>query len=418
MKDVLAIILAEGKGNRLSVLSERRAKPAVPFGGRYRLIDFTLSNCVNSGIYDVAVLTQYRPRSLSKHIGIGRPWDLDRKTGGVEILQPYLGRAESGWYEGTADAVYRNHRFVETRDFENVLILSGDHVYSMDYRKMLRFHREREADLTIACMQVPMEDASRFGIMSLAGDGYIHQFEEKPENPKSNMASMGIYIFTKSVLLDVLHQVPSGKYDFGKDIIPSMINRNRVFGYHFDGYWQDVGTVAAFYEANMGLIADLPSLNLYDGSWPVYTITRDYPPAEVIGGRVSRSLLSKGTVCRGEVSNSIISPGVEIGPGCRITDSIIMNDCRIGADTVIDRAILDKVVAVGPGSVIGFGDSDEPNRKFPELLNNGITIVGRESTLPPGLKLGRNCCTEVGVVPEDFSGNEYGTGSTVPGASK
>ncbi len=208
MKDVLAIILAGGKGNRLSVLSEKRAKPAVPFAGRYRLIDFTLSNCVNSGIYDVAVLTQYRPRSLSKHIGIGRPWDLDRKTGGVEILQPYLGRAESGWYKGTADAVYRNHRYIETRDFENVLILSGDHVYSMDYREMLRFHRERQADLTIACMQVPIEDASRFGIMSLGGDGYIHRFEEKPNDPKSDMASMGIYIFTKHVLRDVLRQVP------------------------------------------------------------------------------------------------------------------------------------------------------------------------------------------------------------------
>ncbi|MCP4231093.1 MAG: glucose-1-phosphate adenylyltransferase [bacterium] len=413
MKDVLAIIMAGGKGNRLSVLSEKRAKPAVPFAGRYRLIDFTLSNCVNSGIYDVAVLTQYRPRSLSKHIGIGRPWDLDRKTGGVEILQPYLGHADSGWYKGTADAVYRNHRFVETRDFENVLILSGDHVYSMDYRKMLRFHREREANLTVACMQVAIEDAHRFGVMSLAGDGYIHEFAEKPEEPKSDIASMGIYIFTKPALLEALEQVPSGKYDFGHDIIPWLINERRVFGYLFDGYWQDVGAVAAFYDANMDLIADIPSFNLYDKNWPIYTVTRDYPPAEIRGGRVVRSLMSKGTVCWGEVYNSIISPGVEIDPGCRITDSIIMNDCRIGPDTTIDRAILDKKVEIGFGSVIGFGDDGKPNGEFPELLNTGITLVGRESTLPAGLKLGRNCCTDVGVTPDDFNRSEYAAGSTV-----
>ncbi len=416
MRETLALILAGGKGHRLCVLSEKRTKPAVPFGGSYRLIDFTLSNCVNSEIYDVAVLTQYRPRSLSKHVGIGRPWDLDRQRGGVELLQPYLGRADSDWYKGTADAVYQNRNYIAARRFEKVLVLSGDHVYTMDYRKMLRFHDRRKADVTVACIQVPIGDMSRFGVLELGEKRRITAFEEKPENPKSNVVSMGIYLFNKDVLLEVLKAVPRGAYDFGKNIIPAILHKWNVYGYKFTGYWRDVGTISAYYEANMDLIAPVPGLDLYDAERPITTVTYDYPPARVhAGGSISRSLISVGAEIYGTVRSSLISPGVYVGAGTAVERSIVMNDCRLGAGAVLDRAILDKEVVVGDGCIIGTGDDYTPNREYPDILNDGTVVVGRESELPAGLVLERNCCIGVGVGPADFdyTGLKVSAGTTV-----
>jgi len=342
MRNTLAIILAGGKGERLAELSKRRAKPAVPFGGRYRLIDFSLSNCVNSGVFNVAVLTQYRPRSLANHIGIGRPWDLDRSHAGVDILQPHLGYSDSDWYKGTADACYQNRTFVASRNFEYILILAGDHVYAMDYSLLRKVLEVKRADAVVATLRVPRADATRFGTLELAPDGRIIGFEEKPPIPKSDMASMGIYLFTRQCFLDALQLVPQGKYDFGQHIIPSLITTHRVYCYIFEDYWRDVGTLDAYYDANMDLLADLPSFNLYDAEWPFRTYTRDYPPARFPAGAVYRSLIAEGCNIQGRVRNSVIFPGVSVGPDTDILDSIIMDECQIGSRCRLDRAIVDK----------------------------------------------------------------------------
>jgi glucose-1-phosphate adenylyltransferase len=316
MSDVAVMILAGGQGERLSILSRQRAKPAVPFGGKYRIIDFALSNCVNSGLYDVAVLTQYRPHSLNEHIGHGRPWDLDReRNGGVVILQPYLGRSTSGWYRGTADAVYHNLFYITRRPYRDVLILAGDHVYAMDYRPMIAQHRERCADVTIAVQPVDWREASRFGVVIVAEDGWVVDFEEKPERPRSNLASMGIYLFRRDLLLDLFtrdHPDAPEFIDFGRDVIPYLIRTARVATYRFDGYWQDVGTVQSYWEANMALLEDEPKLNLYDPNWRIHTRSEERPPAKILeGATVIRSLLSNGCIVEGAtVIRSILSPGV------------------------------------------------------------------------------------------------------------
>ncbi len=357
-KESVAMILAGGQGSRLGVLTRTVAKPAVPFGAKYRLIDFTLSNCHNSGIDTVGVLTQYQPFELHNYIGIGSPWDLDRNTGGVHILPPFL-RARGGeWYQGTANAIHQNATFIDQFAPQYVVILSGDHIYKMDYARMIAYHKLTEADATIAVIEVPWKDASRFGIMSTDQDGRITEFAEKPKNPKSNLASMGVYVFTWKVLhkfLDSDDKDKSSSHDFGQNVIPAMLANGRtMMAYAFDGYWRDVGTVESLWEANMDLLSDRPELDLYDPGWRIYSINPTQPPHFVaVGGKVRRVLASVGCRIFGEVENSVLFPGVHVGPGAVVKDSVVMQDVRIGAGAVVERAIIGQEAVVGDGSQIG-----------------------------------------------------------------
>lgn len=418
MRSVVALILAGGQGERLSVLSRERAKPAVPFGGKYRIIDFTLSNCVNSGMYDVAVLTQYRPHSLNDHLGIGRPWDLDRSHRGLRLLQPFLGRRDSDWYRGTADAVHQNLGFVTTaREDEVVLILSGDHVYRMDYRRMLEFHESHGADVTVAVFEVPMEEASRYGTLIADESGRVLSFEEKPKRPRSNLVSMGVYAFEKDVLRERLAEDASRRtgHDFGGDIIPSMVGRDRVYAYRFSGYWRDVGTVDSYWEANMELVEDSPEFDLYDPEWVIHTRSEERPPARVLAdARVRRSLVSHGCTIHGRVEHSVLSPGVVVERGAVVRDSIVMTDTVVGRWAVVDRSILDKEIRVGANAIIGYGDADVPNVREPQRLHSGITIVGKRAEIPAGVRVGRNCMIDAHVREADYGGARHlDSGSSV-----
>jgi glucose-1-phosphate adenylyltransferase len=417
MTKVLAVIMAGGQGERLSLLSEKRAKPAVPFAGKYRIIDFALSNCVNSGIYDIAVLTQYRPRSLNDHIGIGKPWDLDRKNGGVHLLQPYIGREESDWYQGTADAVYQNLSFIMESDCDYVLVLAGDHIYRMDYSPMIAFHQQHGADVTLGAVVVPIEEGHRFGILETDASGRVISFEEKPPQPKGTLGSMGIYVFGRNVLARVLTEdaQQDTQHDFGRNIIPGMLERSeRVFAYPFTGYWQDVGTVQSYWEAHMGLLDDRPAFDLYDPSWVIHTRSEERPPAHVQStAQVDRSLISHGCIIKGQVEHSVLSPGVVVEEGAVVRDSIILFDTVIGAGSVVDRAILDKEVTVGKNSKIGYGDDMTPNKQEPSRLNTGITLVGKRSSLPDNLTVGRNCKIGTDLRPQDFSTTTLASGETV-----
>ena len=431
MRTVAAVILAGGQGERLSVLSAQRAKPAVPFAGKYRIIDFTLSNCVNSGIYRVAVLTQYRPHSLNDHIGIGRPWDLDRMRGGVRMLQPYLGRKGSDWYKGTADAVYQN--LSELADFraETLLILSGDHVYKQDYNAMLAFHDEHKADATVAVMQVPMEEAHRFGTMIVDDAERVVEFDEKPPQPRSNLISMGIYVFDREVLVRRLEEdarKPGSKRDFGRDVVPRMVELDRVYAYPFRGYWRDVGTIHTYWESNMGLLNEPPDFDLYDTDWVIHTRSEERPPARVTDrGRILRSLISHGSIINGTVEHSVLSPGVFVAEGAVVRDSILFTDCIVGPGSVVDRAILDKHVVVGADVRLGDGDDTRPNRTQPRNLQSGITVVGKGARIPTGMRIGRNCLIAADVIERDFQrllsanghlGSELRSGETVDVASR
>ncbi|MEI6043643.1 MAG: glucose-1-phosphate adenylyltransferase [Chloroflexota bacterium] len=417
-KDVVTIILAGGQGERLSILSERRAKPAVPFAGKYRIIDFALSNCVNSGLFDILVLTQYRPLSLHDHIGIGKPWDLDRLHGGVRMVSPYLGRKDADWYRGTADAVYQNISELIELACENVLILGGDHIYKMDYRPMINLHLEKQAEATVGVMRVPIEEAHRFGIVTADDSGRIVDFQEKPKQPKSNLVSMGIYVFNKEVLIDRLLKDadnPNSQHDFGHNIIPRMIqNGDPAYAYAFDGYWRDVGTVQSYWEANMELLEDPPAVDLYERGWVVRTRSEERPPA-IIGSeaKVERSLISHGCQIHGEVIHSVLSPGVIVEEGAIVRDSIIMFDTVIGKNSVIDRSVLDKEVVIGPNSNIGYGDDQTVNKREPQRLNTGITLIGKRSELPEGIKVGRNCKIGTELKASEFTSLELASGETV-----
>ena len=350
MKRTMAMILAGGEGERLSILSQERAKPAVPFGGKYRIIDFTLSNCVNSDIDDVVVLTQYNPRSLNDHIGLGRPWDLDRNHGGVKLLQPYIARGRvAEWYRGTADAVLRNMNVLEhDTSADTVVVLAGDHIYKMDYQPFVAAHRRRRADVTIAVRRVPLADASRMGVLALDDADRVIEWQEKPKVPKSDLASMGVYVFSKKSLRRWLSD---DLVDFGANVIPAMLDAGaRVFGYRYNGYWQDVGTIQSYWEANMALLEDSPELDLYDKDWVIHTRSEERAPAKVgPTAQVHRSLISHGCVIDGTVVNSVLSPGVRVDVGAVVRDSIVMFDSVIRSGAVVDRAILDKEVVIGPG---------------------------------------------------------------------
>lgn len=359
--EIVAMILAGGQGSRLGVLTKKLAKPAVPFGGKYRIIDFPLSNCANSGIYTVGVLTQYKPLELNAHIGIGEAWDLDRTHGGVSILPPYQEEKGGEWYKGTANAIYQNIEFVDRYDPEYILVLSGDHIYKMDYTKMLDFHKEKGAEATIAVIEVPMDEASRFGIMNTRDDLSVYEFEEKPKTPKNNLASMGIYIFNWKTLKKYLREDEAdktSKNDFGMNIIPKMLNDgNKLVAYPFKGYWKDVGTIDSLWEANMDLIREDNELDLHDEDWKIYSVN-PVRPAQYIGetAKVTNSLVVEGCVVNGQVENSILFQGVHIGKNTVIRDSIIMNDAKIGDNVVIEKAIVGSGAIVRKDCKISLGD--------------------------------------------------------------
>lgn len=363
-KEMVAMLLAGGQGKRLKGLTKSLAKPAVYFGGTYRIIDFPLSNCSNSGIDTVGVLTQYEPLILHSYIGVGSDWDLNRKNGGVFVLPPHERENGSSWYRGTADAIYRNLKFVDQFDPEHVLILSGDHIYKMDYHAMLQYHKERNADCTISVIDVPLEEASRFGILNTEDDLKIYEFEEKPSQPKSTLASMGVYIFKWEVLRK--HLLEDGEnvgssHDFGKDIIPLMLeDGNSLFAYPFEGYWRDVGTVTSLWEANMDLLSDTPPLNLNDPSWRIFTRNPNQPAQYVApGAKVSGCIINEGCIVHGEVNHSVLFYGVEVGEGSIITDSVIMPKVKIGKNVRIHKAIISENTIIDDYMEIGIERENE-----------------------------------------------------------
>ncbi|WP_027339875.1 glucose-1-phosphate adenylyltransferase [Halonatronum saccharophilum] len=410
----LAVILAGGRGTRLDLLSEHRAKPSVPFGGKYRIIDFTLSNCINSSIYNVAILTQYLPMSLNSHIGIGKPWDLDRRLGGVTVLQPYTGR-EGGWYEGTAHAVYRNINFIKSQNPKYVIILSGDHIYKMNYDEMISYHKEKGADLTIAAQQVPIEEAHRFGILNPDEDMKIEDFVEKPEDPSSNLASMGVYVFSTDVLVDCLERIcDSDKHDFGHDIVPDIIEQNNAYVYEYGGYWRDVGTLESYWRTNLELTNIVPKMNLYDKNWKIHTRSEEQPPAKFgYNGIAIKSLVSNGSIINGRVENSIISPGVVIEEGVLIKDSIIFNDTIIEKNSIIEKSIIDKRVEIGNHCHIGYGDDFTNNFERPNILQNGLNIISKGANIPSHTIIGRNCRIASYVKKSDFNSKNISSGTTI-----
>lgn len=416
MTQAFAMIMGGGSSESLSVLTEVRSEPSVPFGGKFRLIDFPLSNCVNSGIHSVSVLTQYKPRSLNDHIGIGKPWDLDRATGGVRLLQPYRGGPYGDWQKGNADAVRRNMDFVVAQDEEHVLILAGDHIYLMDYRPMLLQHVDRGADVTVAVRRVNPHETHRYGIVTIGGTDSIVDFQEKPKRSRQTLASMGIYIFRKDVLVNCLTDNQSF-VDFGRDVLPFMLTeRLDISAYTFPGFWADVGTVQAYWEANMSLLAENPALDLYDPNWVVHTRSEERAPAKVgakaqqIGG----SLLSNGCRVDGHVERSVLSPGVYVAEGAVVKDSIILNDAVIHPGTMIDRAIVDKNVVVSEGAQIGAGDDNTPNQDFGEELNTGLTLLGKGSIIPPQMVIGRNVVVHAHSDEKAFGRRKnIGSGSSV-----
>ncbi len=417
MDNVLAIILAGGQGERLGILARERAKPAVPFAGNYRIIDFTLSNCVNSGLHNVIVLTQYQPLSLAEHIGIGLPWGLVPPDKQIRLLQPYLAREQGrDWYKGTADAVYQNLDWIDRKEVELALILSGDHVYKMDYSLMLDFHQENQADVTIAVTPLPEEELSKFGTITVDEKGQVTAFQEKVKKPRSNLVSMGVYLFKIDVLRQSLEEdagSTASQHDFGRNIFPKMVGRNRIFAYRFDGYWRDVGTIHTYWQTNMDLL-DMSSLLLSDADWPIRTKEEERPPTMISNSAdVTNCLISSGCVIEGRVEHSVISPGVRVAKGATVRDSIIMNDTRVGRDSVIDYCILDKEVVVESDCHIGFGDDYQENRKEPKILNTGITVVGKRAQIGHGTKIGRNCIIYSNVTKDDFPSTEIASGETI-----
>ena len=391
-KEMIAMLLAGGQGSRLGVLTANVAKPAVAFGGKYRIIDFPLSNCINSGIDTVGVLTQYQPLRLNTHIGIGIPWDLDRNNGGVTVLPPYEKTGNTEWYTGTANAIFQNLRYMESYNPDYVLILSGDHIYKMDYEVMLDFHKENKADVTIATMPVPIEEASRFGIVIADENKKITEFEEKPANPRSNLASMGIYIFSWPVLRDALIALQDQQScDFGKHIIPYCFEKQqRLFAYEFNGYWKDVGTLGSYWEANMELIDLIPEFNLYEEYWKIYTQNDTIEPLFVAStGRVERSIVGEAADIYGNVENSVIGANVTIGKGSVVRDSIIMKDTVIGDNVVIDKAIIAEGVKIGDGCILGVGE-EAPNKLNASVYAFGLVTIGEDSVVPDGVQIGKN----------------------------
>ena len=406
-KELIAMLLAGGQGSRLGVLTAKVAKPAVSFGGKYRIIDFPLSNCINSGIDTVGVLTQYQPLRLNSHIGIGIPWDLDRNVGGVTVLPPYEKSSNSEWYTGTANAIYQNLEYMEQYNPDYVLILSGDHIYKMDYKIMLDYHKANNADITIAAMPVPMEEASRFN--------RITEFEEKPTQPKSNLASMGIYIFSWKVLKEALIKLKDqNECDFGKHVIPYCFENNkRIFAYEYNGYWKDVGTLSSYWEANMELIDIIPVFNLYEEFWKIYTRTDTIPP-QYIGENayIEKSIIGDGTEIYGKVYNSVIGAGVVIEEGTVVRDSIIMNNSVIGKDSIVTKSIIAEDVQIGSHVELGAGEEAE-NVFKPKIYNSGLVTVGECSVIPDNVTVGKNTAISGETTIDDYQEGQLASGGII-----
>lgn len=396
-----AIILAGGEGTRLGVLTAKRTKPAVAYAGKYRIIDFPLSNCVNSNLFDVMIIAQYRPHSLLEHIGAGGPWDLNRDfTGGVRIYTPYKARG-SGWFAGTADAVQQNFSFIKRGDPDQILILSGDHIYTMNYDAMIRFHQENNADATIATIRVPIEEASRFGIVGVDENSHVTSFVEKPAQPQSNLVNMGVYLFNKTTLDHILwedHIRQDSSHDFGKDLLPKMVSSGmRIFAFPYEGYWVDVGTVTSYWQAHMDLLTDQPPLDLNNRSWIIHTRTEERPPARILRG----SLVEDSMICDGciiekgaQVIHSILSPGVYVKSGSTIKDSIVLTDSVIESGAQLQKAVLDKRVIISKNAIIG--DEDQ-------VTTNPIAMIGKNTIIPEGMIIRHGAMIGVDVIPSDFS---------------
>lgn len=394
-KECVAMLLAGGQGSRLYALTEKTAKPAVPFGGKYRIIDFPMSNCVNSGIDTVGVLTQYQPLVLNEYIGNGQPWDLDRTRGGVMVLPPYQGKKSSDWYKGTANAIYQNLNFIERYDADYVLVLSGDHIYKMNYSKMLAAHKATNADCTIAVLEVPMDQASRFGILNTNPDGTIYEFEEKPKKPKSNKASMGIYIFKADVLKKYLTEDDSDENssnDFGKNIIPKMLgDGKKMCAYLFEGYWKDVGTIKSLWEANMDLLGDNPAFDLYDRSWRIFYRHSAEPPQKLYAGSVvENSMVTEGCKIHGTVKDSVLSEGVIVEAGATVINSVVMRGAHICSGATVEYSIIDQNSVIGEGAHIGACNGSD-----------GITVIAEELNIKPNAVIGR------GEMIDDANAGDY-----------
>lgn len=414
-KEMIAMLLAGGQGSRLGVLTSKLAKPAVAFGGKYKIIDFPLSNCINSGIDTVGVLTQYRPLRLNQHIGIGIPWDLDRNIGGVTVLPPYEKSNNSEWYTGTANAIYQNIEFIDYYNPDYVLILSGDHIYKMDYEHMLDYHKSMNADVTLATYQVPWEEASRFGVVITNDDGIISEFEEKPESPRSNKASMGIYIFNWKILREALVTMKDQPgCDFGKHIIPYCHeNGNKICAYDFKEYWKDVGTLGSYWEANMELVDIVPEFNLYEEFWKIYTKTDAIPPQYIDeAAKVSKCIIGEGTEIYGTVENSVIGSCVTIGEGAVVKDSIIMNGVTIEAGAYVEKGIIAENVKVGANAKLGVGE-EAVNEMKPNIYAFGLVTIGENSVIPEGVTIGKNTAIFGDTDPSDYPDGTLPSGGSI-----
>lgn len=421
-ENTLVLILAGGVGSRLNNLVQTRAKPAVPFAGIYRIIDFSISNVMNAGMTKVGVLTQYKPLSLMRHLGTGEAWDFTGRTRGVKILPPRTGSKESDWYKGTADAVRQNIDFIKAHPSQEIILLSGDHIYKMDFDDMVRFHRQKEADVTIGMMVVPKEDIHQFGAGITNDEGRIVEWEEKPKVARTNLASMGIYVFDTEYLLDMLAH-DKEETDFGMHILPRAIENHNVFAYPFHGYWRDVGTVQAYWQANMDIIREDSEIS--PESWGIRQnmeenvrgtkLMADRPPARFATGcKVNCSMISAGCVIEGDVSRSVLSPGVHVKPGAVVRNSILFHDCVVEKDARIDLAILDKRAKVGEAAVVGYGDDKETvNVLHPSHLYTGITLVGKEVAVPEKARIGRNCIIQPWTKAEGFPSLVVKSGETV-----
>ena len=414
-KEMIAMLLAGGQGSRLGVLTQKVAKPAVSFGGKYRIIDFPLSNCINSGVDTVGVLTQYQPLRLNAHIGIGIPWDLDRNVGGVTVLPPYERSKGSDWYTGTANAIYQNLEYMESYNPEYVLILSGDHIYKMDYEVMLEYHKANNADVTIAAMPVPIEEASRFGILITDDNNKITEFEEKPANPRSNLASMGIYIFSWKALKEALIKLSEEPgCDFGKHVIPYCFEQGkRIFAYEYNGYWKDVGTLGSYWEANMELIDIIPEFNLYEEYWKIYTKSDRIPPQYISAdAKITKCIIGEGSEIYGEVTNSVIGSGVTIEKGAVVKDSIIMQDSVIGEGAVVEKAIVAEDVKVGAGAHLGVGEYAQ-SKYDQKVYQFDLVTIGEHSVIPENVKIGKNTAISGATAAEDYPNGELESGGYI-----
>jgi len=414
---VLALILAGGQGTRLGIITDNLAKPAAPFGGKYRIIDFAISNCVNSNINTIGVVTQFMPHQLVEHLGIGKPWDLDIKDGGLYVLPPYLSKSDKSWYKGTADAVYQNIDFIDKYEPDFVLVLSGDHVYKMDYNDIIDYHIEKNSKCTIACMEVPITEANRFGIMVTDPFNQVIEFQEKPSNPKGTLASLGIYVFSWDFLKQMLiedSQNKNSENDFGKNIIPEILSKHEnMYAYNYEGYWRDVGTLTSFVDSNLEIIGPLPALDLHDRNWRIYTQSAELPPAYISSNsRVIKSFISEGAEIYGDVENSVIFQGVVVDAGTTVKDSVIMNNVTIGKNCSVNNTIICEKAELKDNVIVGKGEFKESkiNKK---IYNSEISLIGFNTVIPENTVIGKNCVIDNGLKEEDFENNIIESGDGI-----